>query len=444
MSKNYFQITYQGPFQGVNTELPEDVIPSNASPFLNNFTLKHGEIRTRPRQDIVIPGTPDNLPILLLKSFVDQNNVTHTCAVTPTGLWQLNSNWNNLPITPRKTWQLVGNFKVTPGPNFPVNSSIFVDKLFWTNGGSHLWMWDGISSVGSFRTWGPLQNFRQGDVIIDSNGNFQTANNAGRTGSGAHPVWGNTLGAQTVDSTITWTENGKAIPTNAFVDACIVDATNGLTAGGLFLVELNAQLLLCNTVESTGSYPQRVRWCPSGLPTIWDPNVNLGAGFNDELDVPDSITGAFSVGTTAFIIRTNGVTEVTSTGQGENPFNFNHLWASDRGIGNVFSYGYASYGPVGTIISEDEIYTISMGGFKKIGKQAKDNIYGDLAKATQTPIACILPHFHRDYLYHHYRLSIAQGTNIITWKYVYEDERWERESRSNTNHSGFTNSVLTL
>ncbi len=430
MSKNYFEITYQGPFKGINTSLPEDVIPIEYTPFEENFILKNGEIRSRPRQNSIMPGPPDGLPVLTMLSFIDQNNVVHTCAVTGSGLWQLNGRWNVGTITAKRTWQLIGSFLDQPGPNNPAATAVFVDKFFWTNGGDHLWMWDGISSIGAPRKWGKKNNFRQGDILVDSNGNLQVANTSGLTGA-IVPTWANTLGAQTTDGTIIWTENGKYIPSNGFIDAAVVDATNGYTAGGFFLVELNAQLLLCNTVETTGAFPQRVRWCPSGLPTIWDPNVNIGAGYNDELDVPDIISGAFTVGTTVFILRTNGITEVTSNSGATNPFNFNHLWASKRGIGNILPFGFAGFGPLGVFISSDDVYSISMGGFKRIGGMVKDGIYKDLFNSTQQAIGSIVPYYDQRYVYNHYRLSIPIGNDTVTWIYCFEDENWQREIKRN-------------
>jgi hypothetical protein len=438
MSKNYFEIVYNGPFKGIHTNLPEDVIPKEYSPFMENVILKNGEIRSRPRQNNIMPGPPDKKPILTLLSFIDQNNVVHTCAVTSSGLWQLNARWavSGKP-TAAKTWQQIGSFLDQPGPNNPTSTQVFIDKFFWTNGGNHLWMWDGISSIGAPRIWGKVLNFRQGDILVDSNGNIQVANTSGLTGT-IVPTWGATLGAQTVDGTITWTENGKYIRSNGFIDAAVVDATKGYTAGGYFLIELNAQLLLCNTVESTGNFPQRVRWCPSGLPTIWDPNVNIGAGFNDELDVPDVISGAFTVGTTAFILRTNGITEVTSNGSGINPFNFNHLWASKRGIGNILPFGFAAFGPLGVFISSDDIYSVSMGGFNRIGKDAKDGIYRDLYRGTNIAIGSIVPYYDQRYVYNHYRLSIPINNDTITWIYCFEDESWQREVKRNINHTSNT------
>ena len=445
MGKNYFEIKYNGPYKGINVSLPEDIIGKEYTPYTNNMILKNGEIRTRPKQYSILPGTPDGKPILVVTSFLDSNNVFHTVAVTSTGLWQLNRAWSSQPFTANKTWNLVGTFTQQPGPNFPAATAVFVNKFFWTNGGVNLYQWDGISGSGTKALWQKSTYYKQGSVIIDSNGNLQVANNAGITGTTA-PAWSSSIGGQTVDSTgtpnpqITWTENGKNINSSTgFINAAIVDATNGVTAGGYFLIELNAQLLMLNTVESVGgNFTQRIRWCPSGIPTIWDPNVNIGAGFNDELDVADSIMGAFTVGTTAFILRNNGITEVTSTGNGINPFNFNHLWASDRGIGNVYPYGYAAYGPLGIFISSDDIYNVSLGGFKRIGNTARNAIYNDLAQSTGVPIASIVPFYQGNYIYNHYRLAIPQGNNNVTWVYSMEDDMWVRESNTGKNMTGIT------
>jgi hypothetical protein len=446
MSKNYFEIKYNGPYKGVHTSLPEDIIGKEYSPYMVNMILKNGEIRPRPRQYNLFPGTPDGNPILIITSFQDSNNVFHTVAVTSLGLWQLNRNWSRQqPPTSQKTWSFIGQYGVQPGPNYPVASSVFINKFFWTNGGANLWQWDGITSPGAPALWKASTFYKIGSQIVDSNKNLQVANNSGKSGTVA-PAWASTVGAQTIDNTgapnpvITWTENGKNI-TNpiGFVNAGIVDATNGVTAGAYFLIELNSQLLMLNTIESTGgNFTQRIRWCPSGLPTIWDPAVNIGAGFIDELDVSDNIMGAFTVGTTAFILRTNGISELTSTGNGINPWAINHLWASDRGIGNVYPFGYASYGPLGIFISSDDIYNVSLGGFKKIGSVSRDSIYNDLTLATGLPIACIVPYYSNNYLYNHYRLAIPQGGNNVTWIYSLEDESWQREYNTSKNITGIS------
>jgi hypothetical protein len=446
MSKNYFEQKYKGPWRGVNVSTPEDQLTPDFSPFMVNFILKNGEIRTRPNQSLYIPGPPDGKTMLFITSFIDSNNVYHTCAVTPTGLWQLNSQWLKNKSKPDKVWSLIGSFPIQPGPINPAAVQVFVNKLFWTNGGTNIWSWDGITSVGAPSIWRKNTAYKQGAQILDGNGNVEIAGNAGISG-GTIPIWNITLSGTTSDpgtTPIIWTMGGKPAASNGFSAVGMVDATNGVTAGAYFLIELNAQLLMLNTVESSGgNFPQRIRWTPSGLPTIWDPNVNIGAGFNDELDVADSIFGALTVGTTAFILRQNGITEVTSTGVGINPFNFNHLWASDRGIGNILPFGYSAYGPLGIFISSDDIYNVSLGGFKRIGGAARDAIYNDINLAIGNPIGTIIPYYQLNYIYNHYRLAIPQNNGTKIWNYAIEDDSWQAEFKSNTTYTGHTRYCFT-
>jgi len=444
MSKKYKEVTYSGPLKGANVSLPEDVIPGNYSPSLTNFILKNGEFRTRPRQYNYIPGTPDNLIISMLTSFMDANNILHTCAVTQFGLWQLNAKWRQaLVINPESSWSLVGKYSEGPGIPFPSSFAVFINKLFFSVGSIDLWMWDGIASAGAPRIWQAGTYFIQGSNVIDSNGNIEIAQNSGLSGTTV-PVWNVSLTGTTTDNVITWVNNGKAPQqSGGLFSAAIVDAANGIRSGCLYLIELNSQLLMLNTIEgnakSRQQFPQRVRWCPSGLPTIWDSNVNIGAGYVDELDVPDSISGGFTVGTTGFILRTNGVTEITSNGgSGTNPWIFNHLWASDRGIGNVFPFGYASFGPLGVMISDDDIYNVSLGGFRRMGGGARDAIYNDIALATNNLVGSIVPYYQNNYSYNHYRLAVPINNDTVTWCYSFEDDLWTREFISNLNVAGNT------
>ena len=71
MSKNYFEVKYRGPFKGVDVSMPEDLLTPDRSPYMVNYILKNGEIRTRPRQSLHIPGPPDGKPMLFITSFMD-------------------------------------------------------------------------------------------------------------------------------------------------------------------------------------------------------------------------------------------------------------------------------------------------------------------------------------------------------------------------------------
>jgi hypothetical protein len=116
---------------------------------------------------------------------------------------------------------------------------------------------------------------------------------------------------------------------------------------------------------------------------------------------------------------------MTSISQGLLPFDFNHLWASDRGIGNVFPFTIAGYGPIGIFISSDDVYELSLGGFKKIGGTARNAIFDDLGSAVITPIASLFPSYLNSYPYLTYKLSIPQaGGKSKNWCYFVEAEAW--------------------
>src|SRR5207245_11060107 len=112
------------------------MIPPSSSPFSQNFIMKNGELRSRPRMSLGIPGPQDNSPINNVNTFLDSNNVVHTTIVTQTGLWQLNRTWTTnkeRKSTFQNVWSKVGTFGVQPGPNLPSATQVFVNSLYWTN-----------------------------------------------------------------------------------------------------------------------------------------------------------------------------------------------------------------------------------------------------------------------------------------------------------------------
>jgi hypothetical protein len=232
--------------------------------------------------------------------------------------------------------------------------------------------------------------------------------------------------------------------------------SGGNHLGAYYLDELDNHLLLFNTVEYNGStnvsYPQRVRWSASGIPNQWDPSININAGFADLLDTPDSITGNLMTGREGYILRNNGMTELAPTGSGLAPFDFNHMWNSTTGIGNVLPYSFSQYGNVGFFVAADNIYMFTPGnGPQAIGGGARDAIFSDiynvgsLTSATQV-FGVAIPYYTApdnvvpgsnpvspNYTYLQYMLVMRGnngqlGNNAGTriWLYSVEDNNWVR------------------
>ena len=329
----YFEQIYQGPWKGVHIALPENMIPEVFTPSVSNFVLKNAEIRTRARMSVGILGTPDGYPIDVIDTFQDANTVYHTVIVNRRGLWQLNPNFAN---NPAPDWNLIGTFPVQPGPDVPVAHATFLNKFYWTNGSNNLWVWDGISSQGATFPWPASSRVTIGTRIIDTAGNVQVCIQAGLTGT-THPAWNGTINAQTPDAAtsqpVVWVNHGKPGPqAGGFYATAMVDSTNGISSGAFYVGILAARMLMLSTIEGpafSGSgvpYNQRIRWCASGMPSIWDSNVNIGAGYVDLLEVPDIITGFLAIGDkTGFVFRMNGISEMTAVSDGILPFDFNHL-----------------------------------------------------------------------------------------------------------------------
>jgi hypothetical protein len=246
--------------------------------------------------------------------------------------------------------------------------------------------------------------------------------------------------------------DGKAnAPINdvAFLGATNPPAAATIKIGALFLAELANHILLAYVYETasgaTIAYPTRIRWSQNGFNPVlagvfganlgtvgatFDPTINVNAGLNDFLDVPDIITGLMTIGRTGFVFRQNGITELFPTGSGIAPFDFNHEWASQNGVGSVYPFTVAQYGNTGVFISFEDIYQISPGSLRAIGGGARDAILEDLSRAIGTPYASIDRGLQLGYSYpvYHLRIPLFDGGAGITRSYIYsfDDENWTR------------------
>lgn len=390
VSKNgYFEITYAGPYTGLNVQQPEILIPDSATPAAVNFILRNAELRSRPSFVLSFqPPSPQD-DVLGLTSFLDVNGVTHTVCFSPRGLWQLSG--NNVPPT-RQPWLFIGQPGMATGN--PVSYRTFSSVLYYTNGGPFLASWDGVSQL-------PTQS-----VATISKADAPT-------------VGGSLPGAPTL--------------------------VGPLSIGGFYLGELDNHILLANVVlqdSGTGllySFPNLLWWSANGIPNVWDPTQNTNAGFNPFLDVPDEITGIMTIGIAGYLFRSNGITQFTPTGNGLAPFEFDHLWASEEGIGNVYSFTVAQYGANGYFCSQENIYKMSVNSFTPIGGTARDAIVADLANATGNPVGWFTPALGLGYIYQLYVISIPLGT--FTRHYCYSDEdnhwmQWDTQGQVITSRPG--------
>lgn len=366
------------PYGGLHVQAPENTIGPQYTPAMNNFMLRNGEIRSRPKFRQLFAGPDGTNFILGCGSFLSPNQILHTFCMTPRGLFQLKTNAVSEAALGRNPWEFLGN---TPLSSTPVAWQSYAGILYYSNG-FHLSAWDGAAAS-------PIQ-----DV--------------------------------------------------AFVGAANPPLASSAVYGGVFLGELDSHLILAYVNETTNGatsrFANRVRWSNNGFnPSLggvfganlgtagatFDPAITINAGSNDFLDCPDIITGLLTLGRVAYVFRQNGITEMSITGNGIAPFDFNHLWASQNGIGNVYPFSIAQYGNMGIFISFEQIYQITPGTTTAIGGGARDAIMADLAQSTGSPKASIDRGFALGYSYlvYHLRIPLSNGTRSYVW--CQETGHWE-------------------
>lgn len=404
-----FSVEYEGPYQGLDVAHPETLISDKASPSFNNFMLRNSELRSRPAlvQPLgVTSGT--NAPganQLGITSFLDVNGTYHTVIWSGTELYQYDPTL--LPFTP---WRDMG--QASPGnmQTNPVAYRAFANKVFYTDvafiaspphraGGTSskppliipfMGYWDGISGAPVFTT-----TFSDASVS-------QSAAGISRTNTPT--VAGSLPGGPTM--------------------------VGPMAIGAGFIGELNNQLILANVSvldqasNTIFNFPNLIWWSANGLPLQWDPTVNTSAGFNPFLDVPDLITGMATLGVAGYIFRTNGITQFAPTGSAVTPYQFDHMWSSEHGIGNVQPWSIAQYGPSAAFVASDNIYSLSITNAQPIGGAARDAIYADIANATFQPFANIIPIFKAGYVYLTYMLMIPLNGLVRMYLYSFEEKNW--------------------
>ena len=379
-----FEVDYLGNYTGLNVQQPQNIMPDTFSPAFDSVMLRNAALQSRPAfvQEF---AAPDANPILGLASFRDAtstflgaltlNKGWHTVCWTVAGLYQLQ------PLASRTAgvnpWVFISGANMVSG--FPVNWGAFGNILYFTNGGNSLGSWNGI------------------DATVVTN------------------VANSTAGAVGFPSSNTG---------------------NLVHFGGFFLAELDSHLLMANIVVTDAinslSYPQRLWWSSSGIPNQWDPAAaNSNAGYNDFLDCPDNITGLATVGIQGYLFREQGITQFSPSGIGLLPFTFDHLWASDHGVGNVYPWSIAQYGPYLCFISIEQIYQIGINSFAPIGGMARDAILADLASANGRPTANIVGDLILNYSNFGYLVSIPQTYGTRHYFFSLEDSRWERWTTTN-------------
>lgn len=241
-----------------------------------------------------------------------------------------------------------------------------------------------------------------------------------------------------------------------FNPVAVTFTLNSNFVGGFYSMVLDQYLITANTNQPTDTpaiKPNRINWSsPDGF-SIWNPSVDRSSGFNTLADVSDQITGLFASGNVGYILRGQGLTQMTPTGVGIQPFDFTPIWTSLIGLGCLFPTTLAVYGNIVIWGNDSGFYFFQSGGAPvDICQQAKDAIFSDIIPIPtgvlvnfQNLSACIYnsstvgtgtPVITPDL---RYTLSITQLSSdrktitVIFWTYSFKTKSWTRQKVQFTN-----------
>lgn len=445
-----FEVIYGGPYKGVDVQMPANLIDPAEAVTSNNWLLRNATLQSRPR---FVPWTGDLTGTNALTgvgTFLSPGGFYHTFATDTTGnLYNLNGTTNNLDF--------VANLSHLTGTNplqwRVINSTNNAQSaLYFVNGAQTVCSWDG--------TIGPSGGGAIVTSHLGSGGTGYAVNDTGTlTAGGANATYivtsvsGGVVTGYTITgagtgyfSGLSATATGGAQPGVGTGLTIFVDTVSGggpqqdvvtvaaTVIGAKYIGSLGQHMILANTTGITNTDGKfTIRWSAVGLPTVFDPAVNVNAGFNILIDFADEISGMMFLGRVAYIFHRTGITEMAPTGVGTLPFDFNHIWNAQDGTGSIYPYTIAQYGQFGAFVSTENVYMVQNYQFQPIGGLSRDAIFNDINSSLQQIgsnqlIGTIAPAYKDNYVYTVYQLYIPLSSSgpTVMWQYSVELGYWER------------------
>jgi len=172
--------------------------------------------------------------------------------------------------------------------------------------------------------------------------------------------------------------------------------------GAINLAKYNGQLIAAGIVPGPGQVidqPERIiAWSAPNAFGVWEPEYSdgtvTGAGFNEETDFSDYLTGIFITPGAAVILHSQGIDYITPLSGGVDPFDFVHITNALKGescqdsrlvtqydqlgyfIGNANIFAYANgLGAIGDKIKDLLLPAVSPAGTAEINKAAASGIF---------------------------------------------------------------------
>jgi hypothetical protein len=130
-------------------------------------------------------------------------------------------------------------------------------------------------------------------------------------------------------------------------------------------------------------------WSATNDLDIWNPedlNGNItGAGFEQLADIGDYLTGLVVTSGTAFILRSQGISYATATGNATSPFSIAHIGLGDQGEGSQLSQLVCQYDQTGVFVGNTDIFQVS-NAIVPIGSKIKYDLYQTILNSLRLPL----------------------------------------------------------
>jgi len=417
-------MTYQsqlikGPFKGIWDATPKPNTPPESFDDMVNFFCRKGRIQSRPKL-VTFTAPPDGKVVREAITFADGNGEYHTLILTDRSAYYV----EGAGTYTRLTLPLAGLKK----------------RGTHTGGSSATVMTDSAAAFIADDLIGyTVYNITDGSSGVITDNDTTTITVAALSG-GTGDTWetNDEYKIDILDGTglpyAIAPMNGRIYFCNGSHVLMYVDGNDTVLVAGdapfacRFLSANAFHLLAFYTTEpvpgevGSTNYPIRARYSKVGDPNDW---TALTSGLNDLVEVPDSITGATTLGRNTFIARTNGWTMMAPTGVSTAPFTFEQYNYAPKGIGNRFAYSLATYGNTAIFVSADDIYRLDGASMSPIGGNCKKKIFEQLAQASGDQVrGFIIPRMGIAYDFLSYWLSIP-GVNY-SWVYNLEENSWTK------------------
>lgn len=341
------------PIQGLNKRKKPSEIDDNQTPYCLNARVRRDYIE--PRWGYTLISSSFDSTIMYIREFVLSSGGIYLIVITTKSLYIS----INLSTFTRIPWPYTTGTATTDGTTAVVG----IGTLWTTN--CRVGDRFKIDSIGTYVTIATVTD----DTHLVLSGVYAAATGAAYTidryfgGTFEDTFWGVTI------PDVNWFVFSQGIDNCLYLDSTValLQRVSADCPAALYGTIYGDRLVLGYTLESSVSYPYRIRWSAS---LNYDDWTGTGSGFNDLVDDPYDITGLSVASNICVVYKTYSISHMTRTGNVLEPFDFK---ARVPGIGSYIPGILISIGDADILAGSDNFYSYDTRAIKAIGDDVKDD-----------------------------------------------------------------------